>query len=512
MFLTALNSAGAYLWTLTLGGVALDVADEVITDSQGFIYLGGEFQNTVDFDPGPGEDLRTSNGWQDVFLMKLTPDGSPVWILTLGGIAPDFLSGLALDAAGNIYYTGAFAATVDFNPGPGQDLRTASGGTDIFLTKLFPDGAYAWTLTIGGAFGGSYPPYNLTDFSTGVSLDPHEHIFVAGWFEATVDFDPGPGTDLRDAVGNADVFLTKLNADGSYGWTYTIGSEAFDAARGVTTDTEGHVVIAGSYAETVDFDPGPDQDLHSSNGLHDVFVTKFHGDGSYHWTRTLGGTSHNDTIAPPLTDAAGRIYLTGGFANTVDFDPGPGEDLRTAQGPGGIPDAYVTTLHPDGGYGWTHTIGGAGWDQGGAVALDPDEASLVMSGSFEGTVDFDPGSDVEEHASQGGKDLFVLTFSLGYRLEIELIGSGQVRRSPDHELYAPGTLVTLKAVPDSGYRFDRWDGDLHGQQNPQTLLMDSDKHVVAYFVPTPCVQAGRGPCQANPVAPAIAPADFRIYH
>ncbi len=70
---------------------------------------------------------------------------------------------LAVDAAGNVYLTGSFQGTVDFNPGVGGDFRTASGTSDAFITRFNANGTYAWTTVIGG-------PNDGTTGDSGVAL------------------------------------------------------------------------------------------------------------------------------------------------------------------------------------------------------------------------------------------------------------------------------------------------------------------------------------------------------
>ncbi|MCK4721614.1 SBBP repeat-containing protein [bacterium] len=138
-------------WARTWGGIYRDGGYGVAADESGNIYVTGEFGGTVDFDPGPGIDEHSSNGDDDIFLTKFDSYGTFQWARTWGG--PDYWdnlnnmdkdldkgSGVAVDGSGNVYVTGSFAGTVDFDPGPGIDKHSFNGSHDAFLSKFPPDG------------------------------------------------------------------------------------------------------------------------------------------------------------------------------------------------------------------------------------------------------------------------------------------------------------------------------------------------------------------------------------
>ncbi len=108
------------------------------------VIVGGGYKYAVDFNPGKGTTLLTIGGG---YIAKLNRSGGLVWARALqGGIAPLYygLTGLDVDAAGNIYATGDFSGTVDFDPGADSDLRTSAGSQDIFVVKLTASGNYSW--------------------------------------------------------------------------------------------------------------------------------------------------------------------------------------------------------------------------------------------------------------------------------------------------------------------------------------------------------------------------------
>lgn len=102
-----------------------------------------------------------------------------------------------------------------------------------------------------------------------------------------------------------DIFITKTNADGSYGWTKTVGGVSSDFAYGVATDAAGNVFVGGEFlSSTVDFDPGPGVVNRTTSGSYDGFLLKLNADGSYGWVRTFGGASPTRSTPSPWMPSA----------------------------------------------------------------------------------------------------------------------------------------------------------------------------------------------------------------
>ncbi|MEX0595109.1 MAG: SBBP repeat-containing protein, partial [Candidatus Paceibacterota bacterium] len=150
----------------------------------------------------------------------------------------------------------------------------------------------------------------------------------------------------------------------SYNWTNSVGGADYERATAVTTDKNGNIYVVGSYdSDNMDFDPGVGVDIHVNKDTHevytssDVFLSKYDENGNYLWTKTFGGIS-NDYGHAVAVDEDDYVYVSGQFAETVDFDPGPGEVLRTA----GHFDSYVSRFSPNGVHIWTKTWGGVNYD------------------------------------------------------------------------------------------------------------------------------------------------------
>jgi len=189
------------------GGSDGDEGRSVALDGSGNTYVTGLFFETVDFDPGPGQDNHTSNGSGDVFLSKFNLNGESLWTQTWGGSTWDRGRSVDLDGSGNAFVTGSFTGKVDFDPSNEVDFHISNGNHDVFLSKFDSSGSFIWAPTWGG---------QDWDTAHSVAIDGLGNAYVTGYFKSTVDFNPGPSEDFLTANGDFDVFLSKFHPDGCW--------------------------------------------------------------------------------------------------------------------------------------------------------------------------------------------------------------------------------------------------------------------------------------------------------
>ena len=152
-------------------------------DPSGNLYITGSFNYAADFDPGLGTSILTPVGNGDAFILKLDSDGNFVWAVQFGSSVDDVGNDIAVDLAGNVYFTGEFPQAFDADPGAGVTTITPAS-RDIVIVKLSTDGNLVWVKQIGGAA-----------FDVGYSLDVNStgDVYITGFHGGTVDFNPGPG-------------------------------------------------------------------------------------------------------------------------------------------------------------------------------------------------------------------------------------------------------------------------------------------------------------------------------
>jgi hypothetical protein len=318
-FVLKLDSSGNYLWANSVGGEGSESGIFMAVDRQGNISVTGIFSSVVDFDPGVGVVKLTSSGDLDIFVTKFDSAGNHLWSKGRGGSLNDIGDGIGVDGSGNVYSSGVFGGTVDFDPSEEVVVNlTSAGANDMFISKFDPSGNFLWAKRFGGNFG---------DGPTPIFIDSSGNIYASGDFFQTVDFYPGEGVFNLTAAGSKDNFISKLDSSGTHIWTKRIGSlGAFAVGARTAVDSNGNVFNTGSFAGTVDFDPGDGIANLATSGFsvtgpdYDIFVSKLDSSGNFLWAKSIGGLGADRGQAIAV-DTSGNVYSTGYFSETVDFDP-----------------------------------------------------------------------------------------------------------------------------------------------------------------------------------------------
>ena len=269
-FVSKLDASGNFVWAKNLGGLGCtDFAYSIAVDGSSNVFTTGYFAGTVDLDPGPGVYTVSSVGSADIFVSKLDVSGNFVWAKSMGGTNIDEAYSITVDGGGNVYTTGFFWATADFDPGLGTYTLTSAGNEDIFISKLDASGNFVWAKSFG-------EKYN--DWGRSITLDIAGNVYTTGHFQDTCDFDPGVGTSNLISTGSYYcIFISKLDALGNFVWAEGMGGTDFDEGFSIAVDGSNNVYTTGYFGSTVDFDPGPGIYNLSSAGTFltpDVFVHK----------------------------------------------------------------------------------------------------------------------------------------------------------------------------------------------------------------------------------------------
>lgn len=381
-------------WVKGTGGAGFDGASNLALDPSGNIGVVGYFQDTVEFNTAPASTILSSNGGSDIFIKKLDSQGNLLWALAEGGKGFDQGGDLEFDQSGNLYLTGIFQDTVDFDPGVASQNIGSNGNFDIFIQKFDVYGNLLWVRTMGSAQGDNGIALNLT---------PAGNVLLTGVFSDSVDFDPGPAIYKLKSSGNRDAFLLQLDAQGDFIWARSLGGIAADQANVAFTDPSGNIYWGGLYQGTVDLDPGVAALPYTSAGSDDIYFMKMDSSGNLIWVKSIGGALSDRVYSAAINDS-GEVFLTGSYQGVVDFDPGAGSFLLQNTGD---PDVFLLKLDKQGNFVWAKSYGGSSWDAAASLYLDPAE-NIYVSGIFEDSADFDPGPNVVQVFSNGGFDAFTL--------------------------------------------------------------------------------------------------------
>ncbi len=393
--LFAAYSSTAYTleWAVMCPGTTDLYPHDNTTDAAGNVYNAGRYTGTVDLDPSAGVSSFTANGFTDAFIQKLDNAGNFLWVINFTGGTWEQISSLTCDPSGNLYAFGYFNGTVDFDPGPAVFSLTSGGGYDLVLLKYSAAGNLVWAKSLGAAGN---------DEGLIISIDAGGNVYCGGLFSLTVDFDPGPGTNLLTAVGGQDVFIARFDPAGNLLWARSYGTPNNDNITGLDVNTGGDVIVTGSFSGSGDFNPDAGVQTLTAVAFSDIYFLKLNAFGNYLWCSSIGSPGFdypNDVCFTSGND----LLVVGGFNNATDFDPGPGVNTLT---PSSL-DGYLLKLDAAGMFLWVKQFSGYSIIPG-KVEVNP-AGKIFLTGSFDGTVDFDPDLGVVSGVSGNTTyDAFVL--------------------------------------------------------------------------------------------------------
>jgi len=372
-FLSSYKLSGAYSWAIIPDGTPLgnDFGNCIKVDEAGNYYVTGSFTCMANFDKSGSFTWLGSAGGSDAFLAKYTTGGKCVWGMNLGGPLDDRGNSIALDSTGNIYITGNFSGTADFDPSAATYNLTSAGGTDIFIAKYNSSGNFIWAISMGGP---------LDDSSASITVDKSGNSYITGSYEGTADFDPSASTFFQTSYGITDLFIAKYNPFGHFIWAQGKGNNDFDMGNAIALDANANVYVTGSFSGTVQFDKTYLSNTLSSHDptLSDLFIAKYDSSGTYKWAHSAGGLDA-DAGTSLVVDGKSNVFVTGW--NAFDYISGS--------------QIYIAEYNQSGVNVWTNVLlatGGSGMGLG--IALDAGD-NVFVSGLLQNqNTDFDPSANV----------------------------------------------------------------------------------------------------------------------
>lgn len=370
------DNNGNYQWGFGFGNYTFGCSARAIAvDSQNNIYMAGEYYDVADFDPSSATySLGTPTySIPNIYIAKYSSTGTFLWVKGIEGSENKECRDIAVDNNGNVFITGSFFGTVDFDPSNNSNLITAQGLSDGFFAKYDSNGA----LLFAKSFGGSE-----YDGGAGISVKNSGNISVSGSFGGTSDFDPSTnnftlsansntlnegfvadynstgqfnwvckfGTKVggealkiqNDGLGNiyatgydstAFICVSKINSSGNIQWSHTLETFPFppswpedNQGRSISYDPNGNIYIGGSYRKKVDFDPSAAVYTLQANSSK-PFIAKYDVNGNFKWAYDMGD---NIYFGQAIGFDNQSIYLSGVFGNIADFDPSPSSSYTLA--------------------------------------------------------------------------------------------------------------------------------------------------------------------------------------
>jgi hypothetical protein len=327
-------------WAKSFSSSANVTTYGIASDAAGNSYVTGYFEGRATF----GTYQISSNGVYDIFVAKYDASGNCVWVKQAGGTSDDYGKGICVDAAGNIYVTGAFYGTASF----GTVALTSfgeEGNPDIFTAKYDPNGNCIWARQAGG---------NNFDYGFGIATDAFGNSFITGYFTDTASF----GGIQLISNGLKDIFIAKYDASGNCQWARQSGGTGDDIGYGIATDEDGNSYITGGFRNSLAF--GTIRLV--SYGGDDIFIAKYDPNGNCLWAKQAGD-AYGDIGFSIAVDGNGNSYITGEFQETALF----GTHSITSIGDY---DIFTAKYDPSGECIWTKNLGGETEDRGRHISVD----------------------------------------------------------------------------------------------------------------------------------------------
>lgn len=422
IFLVKYNAENQCVWALSMGGEGMDQGMALAIDNAGFIYITGFFSAKASFNPLadsllsaiPKTSTLTSAGGEDIFVACYNSKGEYKGVIGMGGAGNDRAIGIAAHGSSDVYITGSFEGTANFNP-EGKAELISKGEADIFVAK-FTAATYVWAFGMGS---------EANDYGNAIALDGVGNVYLAGKLRGTADFNPQGGAKLT-SQGASDMFLAKYTFNGDYVWANRMGGSGEDEATALTVDIRGYIYATGSFSKTARFNPSSDVAL-TSAGKRDAFLAKYNTNGGYLWANRMGGIDDDFGTGLEIV-GKNNVVVTGCFVGIADFSAEQANSKIRSDGE--VHDIFFAKYNTDGGFVWVNRVGGKYSEYANALALDA-KGNVYMTGCFEGTADFDPGEKTVKLNTNAIQTLFVAqydaetaaykqAFAVGYRYDASL--------------------------------------------------------------------------------------------
>ena len=279
------------------------------------------------------------------------------WMQRGSGLSVDEGADVAIDNAGNAYFTGYFTASCDFE----ATTLTGAGLTDVFLTKVDGTGHVEWAVSAGG---------NQPDRAVSVAAHPSGDVIVAGFYSGLASFGP---VDLNSASGSQDIFVARYNSSGNVVWAQSFGGAGGEQVSDVAVSPGGRILVAGEFAGSSQFGPTA---LNSMNGSTDAFLLSLDENGTVEWVKQ-GAAPQTDRSLGVAVGGDGDAYVMGQYSDTITWDGTYNNNINNA--------IFLLSYDSLGNEQWFRRIAGGVSGIAYGIGTGPNN-DIYLSGDFAGTL------------------------------------------------------------------------------------------------------------------------------
>lgn len=382
-------------WANKLEGTGRSESKVIKIDHQNNLYILGEYEGKVDFDPQSTTDWHTSSAQRDVYIQKLDKNGNFIWAISLGTVYNNDVYDLECDDKGNIYFLMSYVNKLDCDPDTGKYYLNWGGGEDVAIIKLDSSSRFIWAKSISGAFD---------QVGNALTFDKSGNIVITGAFQEKVDFDPGPAKFEKIADGTFDYFVLKLDTAGQFVWAKTFGTLYSEFGDDIITDADNNIYITGRFSDDLDFDASNQTRMISAKGGYDVFIHKLDSNGNYLWAKSFG-SNNNEYPKRIFLNLEKQIIICGYFEYKTDFSTDTNASITVT--PKGVGDHFVINLDSSGINNWLRTFGETGQDVYLNSEQDYNGNIFTLGAFYSSSIDLNPGSDSFKIKRTGQNDAFI---------------------------------------------------------------------------------------------------------
>ncbi len=254
IFVAKLSIGGAWQWVAKGGGTGSDIGYGIDVDNQGNCYISGYFEESVTFGNTP--ELTTVAN-REAFIAKLDYRQNWEWSRQTVGAYDNRNTGddIVVDSEGNSFIVGGFEGSVDF----GETELTPDNNAALFVAKLNNEGDWLWVRKADGPRSGN------------VDIDSEGNAYVTGNFWEDASF----GQFQLQSAGGSDIFVAKIDEEGSWRWAERAGGINNDQGRDIALNNQDDICLVGVFQNTVSF--GDIQLVNPNDFMFDIFVAKLGG-------------------------------------------------------------------------------------------------------------------------------------------------------------------------------------------------------------------------------------------
>ena len=374
-----------FLWAQQHGGRYISNID-IAQQSNGNLLRSGWFGGRVDFDPSPAEQADTAKSlFFDGYLQILDSNGNLMRKLTFPGTdssAMMVVNNVEIDSDDNIYLAGfIWAGPYDMDPGAAVQIIDADSSTVSCLAKYDPNGNYLWHRNFE----------NIVDTASrnqGLKLSLSDSsLILCGSFIGQVNFSPGSSQFLKSTNGQRQGYITEFDLDGNLKKLFVAESSTSSDFISVKHDKNGNICILGEYTDSLDFDLGSGVDMYYSADTTALCIIQLDSNFNYKWGHSVYGNLSLNSVRNQSAFVKNHSwFLTFRFEDTIYLQNGPSVSQFVNYGGN---DHIILGIDSAGQIIYDGQIGGRGYVYCGIQEIS--DSTLLVFGSYQDSVDFDPG-------------------------------------------------------------------------------------------------------------------------